>query len=138
MDNFNDDYHDLNKLFSGIGLSRSPRQLIDEALSIAIPVMIKASVSPSNLDDLMLMSRALNRGNLGMLYHNVDDFINQIGEDIENGKIDAISKKNPLIPKMAEPWLDQWRSTSNRNRPYKHRLISQPTADNGEKGDQNV
>ena len=84
MDNFDDDYHDLNKLFSGIGLSRSPRQLIDEALSIAIPIMIKASVSPSNLEDLMLMSRALNRGNLGMLYHNVDDFINQIGEDIEN------------------------------------------------------
>ena len=115
------DYNDLNKIFASSGVSRPPWQLINEALSIAIPVMIKASVAPSNLDDLMRMSRALNGGELGMFYHNVDEFINSIGHEIDSDQYDAIEKGNPLISQLAKVWLEQWKSIHNHNRPIQFR-----------------
>ena len=115
------DYNDLNKIFASSGVSRPPWQLINEALSIAIPVMIKASVAPSNLDDLMRMSRALNGGELGMFYHNVDEFINSIGHEIDSDQYDAIEKGNPLISQLAKVWLEQWKSIHNHNRPNQFR-----------------
>jgi hypothetical protein len=97
------------------GISRPVWQSLNEALSIAIPIMIRYSHSPSNTSDLIALSKVLNRGEIGMSYDNVAEFINAIRDEL-SGQIELQDPKDAWMTKLSEIWLEQSDSTRNRNR----------------------
>ena len=90
-------------------------QIIIEALSIAIPIMLKNTLDASNVFDMMRIVEA--RGGeltLKNMSSNLGKFIFDIIEDLKNGKTYSSKKKSAYIDKEIKKYLS---SHMNEERP---------------------
>ena len=76
-------------------VTRRDNQIICQALQIAIPIMLKHSMSASNTFDMLrILDSRGNRSNLKHLDTSVREFLEKIKNDIQKGNTLAKEKKS--------------------------------------------
>ena len=79
-------------------------QIICQALQIAIPIMLKHSMSASNTFDMLrILDARGNRSNLKLLDTSVREFLEKIIDDIEKGNTLAKEKKSKNMCRLTPP-----------------------------------
>ena len=83
-------------------------QIICQALQIAIPIMLKHSMSASNTFDMLrILDSRGNRSSLKLLDTSVREFLEKIIDDIENGNTLAKEKKSKTMDMETELYFSK-------------------------------
>ena len=83
-------------------------QIICQALQIAIPIMLKHSMSASNTFDMLrILDSRGNRSSLKLLDTSVREFLEKIINDIQKGNTLAKEKKSKNMDTETEPYFSK-------------------------------
>ena len=97
-------------------------QIICQALQIAIPIMLKHSLSGSNLFDMLrILDARGNKVGLKLQDNSVRNFLEKIIEDIEKGNTLSREKNSKTMERMTELYFTRDDVMTFLERRYKSR-----------------